>query len=222
MSWRRVVQWVAAVAFVCTTLAHLWTQYRVDPVGIMATIALPLPALMVWFAVSTRRWHRESVATLAGLAFSWLGDGLGAVDLRVKIAMFLVAQICYAVAFWPTFRRTWGPAGWWRVGLVAVPVAVMVAVVAPRAGSLAVPVVAYGLVIAVMALCATSLGPLATAGGLLFLVSDAMLGGQEFAGWYWKFQGLAIMATYLVAQGCLARAVAVRSSSSSDDLPPSG
>ena len=211
--------------FILATGLHLWAQYLVDPGLIMATIALPLLALILWFAVTVRSWGRESVATLAGLAFSWLGDGLGAVDLRVKIAMFLVAQVCYAVAFWPAFRRGWTRRSWWRVVLVAVPVTGMIVIVAPRAGALAAPVVAYAMVIAVMALFATGLGRLATVGGLLFLVSDAMLGGQEFAGWYWRYQGLAIMATYLVAQGCLARAVALRSSSPSesrDDLQLDG
>lgn len=215
---RRALQTVTVALFVLSCAVQLWAQFIVDPTWIVGSIALPVLCLLGWFAVSVRRWDRLAVATGLGLLFSWLGDGVGSISLAVKLGLFLVAQICYLVAFGPSLAGVWRrvrrETGWRRIPWWWLPYPIAAAVVilgvAPRSGTLGPAVVVYGLVLGAAALAATALGPLGIAGGALFMVSDSLLAAQEFLGWRLPHQGLAIMATYLAAQALLAGAVARR------------
>ena len=215
MRVRQAVGWAVAALFVVSSVVHLWAQFVVSHVWIVATIWIPVLLLLAWFALTVRRWDRVAVLVLAGLVFSWLGDSLGSGGLDVKIAFFLVAQICYVIAFLAPFRRQYAGRPWqhhlrWLPYLLAV--AGLMAVVVPRSGLLAPAVAVYAVGIGMMAVFATSLGRVATVGGALFLVSDGLLAVQEFTYWRVPFQGLLIMATYLAAQAALAYAVASRPS----------
>jgi len=204
---------IVAGLFVLSCALHLWAQAVVDPFWIVATIWIPVLVLLVWYLVAVRNWDRVATLVTVALVFSWLGDSLGSIGLDLKIAFFLVAQVCFVVAFWGPFRRWSAGRPWWhqlRWVPYLVAVAALVVAVMPTAGVLAPAVVGYALVIGLMAVFASSLGRLATVGGVLFLVSDGLLGIQEFTPWRLPQQGLMIMATYLVAQALLAYAVATR------------
>ena len=137
-----------------------------------------LMPLLAWCVCASGPVRRRSVILLlVALGFSWWGDLSAAV--LVKIAFFLVAQIVYVVAFWPS----------WRQSLIARPplavayglaLTAVVALVATVAGQLAVPVGVYGTSLAVMALLATGMGRLTGLGGALFLVSDIVLAVELF------------------------------------------
>lgn len=214
MPVRDGVGWTVAGLYVVSCVAHLWAQFVVDPFWIVVTIWLPVLLLLVWFAITVRRWDRLAVLVTAGLTFSWLGDTFGSGGLDVKIAFFLVAQVCYVVAFLRPFRELWAGRRWWlhlRWLPYLIAVVGLMVVVVPRSGVLAPAVVGYALGIGLMAVFATSLGRVATVGGALFVVSDGLLAIQEFTFWRLPLQGLLIMATYLAAQAALAYAVASRS-----------
>lgn len=214
---RTVLQVLAVIGFLVACALQLWAQFVVDPVWIVRTIALPMPCLLVWFAASVRRWDRLAVAAGLGLVFSWLGDGIGSVSFAVKLGLFLVAQICYLVAFAPLLPDVWRrlrAASRWPWWWLAYPVAALAVtlVVAPAAGALSVAVVAYAIALGGAALGATALGTLGAAGGVLFLVSDTLLAVEVFLGWRLPQQGVLVMATYLAAQVLLAVAVVRRRS----------
>jgi len=217
---RRVLQLVTVVLFLLACAVQLWAQFVVDHAWIIGSIALPVLCLLGWYAASVRCWDRLAIATGLGLLFSWLGDGVGSISLQVKLALFLVAQICYLVGFAPLLRDAWRrsrAAGgarhrpWWWLLYPAAALAVIIGV-APASGALAPAVVGYGIVLGGAALAATTLGPLGIVGGGLFMVSDSLLATQEFLGWRLPQQGLVIMATYLAAQALLAGAVVRRQS----------
>lgn len=193
-----------------------WTQW----------LLMPLLALVLVFAArhhaATRAQKgaggaphtpRLVVLVLAGLGFSWLGDLLphfsGEASFLVMVGMFAVAQVIYAVAFWP-YRAASLWRSSWALPYVAF-AALMVALCLPHAGDLAVPVVGYAVLITVMAVLATGLNRLAAVGAGLFILSDALIAMSAFVPW-WSLpgQGFWVMLTYGLAQllivlGVLAR-----------------
>lgn len=205
---------MVAGLFLLSCLLHLWAQFVVSPFWIVVTIGVPVLLLIAWYVLSVQHWNRLSVLVLVALVFSWLGDSLGSSGLDLKLALFLVAQVCFAIAFVRPFRERWAGRPWWHhlrwlpyLGVVVG----LTALVAPRAGVLAPAVVVYACGIGLMAVLASALGRLGLVGGVLFLISDGMLALQEFTTWWIPYQGLMIMATYLAAQAALAYAVASRS-----------
>lgn len=115
------------------------------------------------------RWHVVAALLCA------LGDGLGAAtgQTLVLLGAFIVGHLGYAIALWPTRRRSlaWGP------GVIAYGVVGLVAagILAAGAGPLAIPVVLYALVLAGVAALA-AIDTAGFLGGLLFLASDLVLG----------------------------------------------
>ncbi|GMA25755.1 hypothetical protein GCM10025864_35140 [Luteimicrobium album] len=96
--------------------------------------------------------------------------------------------------------------------------AVLVAVCAPHAGSMLVPVLVYGAMLTVMAVLSTGLGRLAGLGGAVFFVSDGLIALGHFAGHPAGTAGsVAVMATYGVGQALLAAGVLHRAAA--DDVP---
>lgn len=202
-----LVRWLpfAALAF-----AHLAAQLA--GAGTVATVTqwLVMPALAaaVWSAIPRDRLVR---LVLLALGFSWLGDSVPALfegDIRflAMVGLFLCAQITYAVAFWPSWRRSAlrHPA---LAGYVLA-FAVLLALCAPGADALLVPVICYGLCLTLMAVLATGVHPLTGVGGAVFFVSDALIALDAFADWYAPpVPGFWVMATYLAGQALIASGV---------------
>lgn len=140
--------------------------------GIVTPIVVALVVLGA-HRFTVGRWH------LAGATLCVLGDGLGATtgSTLVLLGCFLLGHLCYLAALWPTRRRSlaWTPAalGYAIVALIAA------GITAASAGPLAVPVIAYALVLTAMAAFA-ALDAVGLLGGLLFMVSDLVLGMALF------------------------------------------
>lgn len=193
---RRTRVWLLAYVLVALTQITAETLGAGAVSGIGLVIAMPV----LIGALLTTGLQRERVGRwlLAGLVFSWFGDALGWFIL-IKIIFFLVAQICYVVAFWPYRRRMVRH----PVALLAyvVVVAVLVVAVGLEAGWLVPAVVVYGVALGLMAVLSTGLGRLAGLGGAVFVVSDAVLGVDTFVErWQVPGAGTLIMVTYLTAQ----------------------
>lgn len=160
---------------------------------------------------------RLRTATLTGLAFSWLGDVLpdlvpSGVSFLAMVGAFLCAQVAFSVGFWPMrgeslLRR---PA---VLGYAVVYLALMAACL-PGAGSLRVPVLVYGLVLTTMAVLATGVGLRTGVGGLVFMLSDALIALGEFRHWDSRPLSVAVMATYAVAEVLLVMGVQGRRAAS--------
>jgi uncharacterized membrane protein YhhN len=140
---------------------------------------------------------------VAGLAFAVLGDVL--LDVRFEVGMvgFLLMQISYIVGFlrlgaWTGLRARW-PVG---VAYVIVGVGANIAL-GPHLGSLAIPVLVYSTAILSMAALASGVDSRVGLGGLLFVISDALIGVDK-AGAGFPGRGMVVMVTYLAAQYLIA------------------
>lgn len=201
------------IAAVAVTLVHLVAQVVAPDSGLAdVTQVLLMPALAAVLFAGARRPHARLVRLASvALLFSWLGDTVprfveGDTGFLAMVAFFLVAQVVYAVAFWP-----WRDRSVLRRPLLLAPyvvgVLVLVVWVALDAGPMAVAVVVYGFAIAAMAVLATGLGPVAALGGVVFMVSDSMIALRAFVGLDIPLGGFWVMLTYVAAQALLVHAV---------------
>ncbi len=192
---------------------HLAAQLASATTVAEASQWLLMPALAAMVAAETGGRTRLVRWMLAGLALSWLGDvapdfASGDTAFLTMIGFFLLAQLAYIAGFTPyrhesVLRRAPGVVAGYGAAVVA-----LVAGCAAGAGSLLVPALVYGVVLATMAVLATGLGRAGAVGGALFFVSDAMIALDAFAVWFTPpATGLWIMATYIGAQTLLSVAV---------------
>lgn len=199
----------ALAAYVVLTLVHLGAQAAAVQRLADVTQWLAMPLLVVAVVAATRERPetdgRLTRLTVVALFFSWLGDTLpdvvGDDGFLVMVGMFLLAQIAYAAAFWPSWRASVLAPPRWRALLYLLVIVVLFVLCAPGAGSLLGPVAVYAVCLGLMAVLATGVHSLTGVGGALFLVSDGLIAIGQFA------SGLAppgnafwVMATYLVAQ----------------------
>jgi uncharacterized membrane protein YhhN len=207
--------WVAV--FVVLVLVHLTTLLvGADALDRVSQWTL-MPALAAVVLTATR-WPRGHLVTwvLVALGFSWLGDLVPSLvgddaAFLVMVGFFLLAQTAYIVAFTPSVRALIV----FRRPILLLPyggvLVALVALCAPGAGSLLVPVAVYGGALTAMAVLATGLGRVAAIGGAVFLVSDALIAVEAFVpSWELAGQGFWVMLTYTVGQGLIASAVVAR------------
>ncbi len=187
----------------------LWVSYLVmDLVGVdgwahALTKALLMPALLLWVWVALPGAAPRLL--VAGLVLATVGDvGLEfEATFLVGMAGFLAMQVCYVVGFlgmgaWPQVRA--------RAGIAAAYLAFWVGanlLLGPRLGDLQVPIAVYSLALCVMATVAAGVDRRIGVGGLLFLISD-MLIGLDLADLGFPGRGLVVMVTYLGAQYLIA------------------
>ncbi|HEX9035262.1 MAG TPA: lysoplasmalogenase [Streptosporangiaceae bacterium] len=152
-------------------------------------------------------------ATRVALGFGWVGDvallGEGEVAFQVGLAGFLAGHLAWIAAL---RRRPGGGRLRDRPALAVPPVAaaaVLNAVLWRRTGQNRVPVLAYSGALLAMSLTALDRGsPAAAAGGLLFLVSDAVLALEKFGVTRIPAAEGLVMVSYATAQALLAGAPA--------------
>lgn len=196
------------------------------------TKPLLMPLLALWLVAEARHdWSRSFTWIAVGLGFAWVGDLLlmpdGDLTFALGIGAFLVTQIAYAAAFRSVpgvrFRRDIlitsepNPRGLvsrhrWILAAFAAYYGVLMVLVLPTAGFLAIPVALYGLVICVMAASALDLvgrmpgiaAWLTFAGAALFVTSDSLIALTALGPWdSTSALSASIMATYIVGQGLL-------------------
>lgn len=207
---RRALATLLLAAFGVLAVGHLAAQLAGATRLADITQWLLMPALAgALLTLTARPRPRLMVLTLVALGCSWVGDTApdltdGDAAFLVMVGAFLLAQLAYIAAFWPDRRRS--------VLLVRRPlltafvlaVAALVWACAPHAGPLLVPVLVYGLCLGAMAVLATGVHPLASAGGGLFLVSDGLIALDAFApGYHLAHHGFWVMLTYVLAQALL-------------------
>lgn len=200
---------VSAVALGLNLLAAVLIELGIGDASLLDTARVVLMwALIPPFAISlillgalrhaVGRWHVAAALLCA------LGDGLGATTgtTIVLLGLFLAGHISYLAALWPTRRRSlaWSPAaiGYAAVALIAG------TIIAVNAGPLAIPVLLYALVLAAVAAFAAIDTP-GLLGGLLFLVSDLVLGlGLFVLEIPDALRAVAVLIPYVGAQALLA------------------
>jgi uncharacterized membrane protein YhhN len=215
----------AALAAVDTVLAAKSStaarraRYLVKP--------LLMPALATAFVEATPgRTDALRRSTLAAQAFSWGGDvamlGKGDKAFLAGVGSFFAAHAAYITGFASALadRDHIDPRGLKAAGAMLVTTAPLMGLAARRKNpDFALPIVGYSAIIATMFAASTALDPSVspqarrtiTAGTTLFLLSDTLLGVQDFL-LKEKNPALesAVMATYTAGQALIAGGVAHR------------
>ena len=192
---------------------HRGARGRVYVFKPLATVLILLLAATAQDPVSAR----YQALVCAGLLFSLAGDVflmLPRDRFVAGLASFLVAHGFYIAAFgsWPPTVRA--PIVLLALVLVAV---VLLRTLWKKLGTLRIPVVVYAVALVVMAWQAierwedldTSSAGLALEGALLFVISDAQLAEERFAGRS-RYGSVIVLATYFAAQWLIAMSVAAR------------
>lgn len=167
------------------------------------TKPLLMPMLIVLVLVSGGLAHHHARLMVFGLATATIADVALLIDTDLAfltgMGFFLVMQACYITVFvklgaWDGVKR--------RRWLIPALLAFLAAFFIPLWGELgdfAVPMALYGLALAAMAMFAIGLSTRMGIGGVLFLLSDLLIGinvgGLDFPG-----RGIVIMSTYIAAQ----------------------
>jgi uncharacterized membrane protein YhhN len=193
-------------------VAVLWTAYVLvllldvgEPTH-LALKALLMPSLMLWVFVALG--VQAPRLLLGGLALATVGDVGVAFEPPVflaGIAGFLGMQVAYSGGFlrmgaWSALRGRWPvPAaylGLWSAANL---------VLGPMLGDLRVPVLVYSLALVAMASLAAGSDRRVAVGGLLFVVSDLLLGlrraGHDFRGNRVLVDTLYLLSQYLIGTG---------------------
>lgn len=170
---------------------------------------MPLLAIAVLWEGRGGRWGTPHTFLFVAIAFSWLGDGAGTFfpmlpTLPMMLACFGLAHLAYMWLFLrhladrPLPRWTIVYALWWVVILV---------VLWPLLGGLAIAVAAYGLVLGGTATLAARCSPLIAWGGAFFLASDTILAFRLFTEAMPAWTSPLVMLTYCLGQGLIAAGV---------------
>lgn len=173
---------------------------------------MPLLAVAVLWGGRGSAWGTPYSLLFTAIALSWLGDGAGTFfpalpTLPMMLLFFGLAHLCYIWLFWRRLAVRPLPAWsavyalWWIV---------LVAVLWPILGGLAVAVAVYGLVLGGTAAAAARCHPLIVWGGAFFLGSDTILAFRLFTpdampDWTSPL----VMLTYCLGQGLLAAGIIV-------------
>ncbi|MFS3127640.1 lysoplasmalogenase [Nocardioides sp. Bht2] len=197
---QRTVAWAVLGVL---SLSHLGFQLAdLDLLSAITQILLmPAVAALLWTLTDAPRGRLVRLGLVA-LGFSWLGDTLPRfVDdgFLLMVGGFLVAQVIYAVAFWPYRSRATVARARWLVPAAAV-VVIALLWVCRDAGWLLPAVAVYATALVAMALLADGVNPVAGVGALVFVVSDAMIGLGAFTDLDLPASGFWIMLTYITAQ----------------------
>ncbi|MEE1652036.1 lysoplasmalogenase [Brachybacterium sp. J144] len=166
-------------------------------------LLMPLLALALLVGTSAPRSRLVRLNLLA-LACSFVGDAMprlldGDAAFRTMLGSFLLAQLVYAIAFWPLrdgslLRRPVLLLPYFAAAFV------IVLLCAPEAGALLPTIVVYAGAIVAMAVLATGLGRLGGIGAAVFVVSDALIAVNAFGVLTLPAHGAWVMSTYLAAQ----------------------
>ncbi|HDS05500.1 MAG TPA: lysoplasmalogenase [Deltaproteobacteria bacterium] len=126
----------------------------------------------------------QKIAMLAGALFCGAGDVILDID-RVRLfvpglAAFLLGHVAFIIFFWMRLVSK-SPRHVWMIPVLLFSLA-MVFVLAPKLGSLLVPVMLYLVVITLMTVLAivSDVRPLAAIGAFVFMLSDAMIALAKF------------------------------------------
>lgn len=207
-------RWWVFGLYALVSAIHIVSGVVGPDVIVFPTKLMLMPALAIAALWALRGSFDASTATRAAsvlfvaLAFSWLGDGAGFFfpflddELPAMLLCFGLAHLAYILLFLrflprrPVPRWTLVYAAWWVL---------MVAVLWPSLGALAIAVALYGLVLGGTAVAATRGGAITTAGGAFFLASDTILALRLFLpDQTGLLAGPWVMLTYTIGQGLLA------------------
>jgi len=204
--------WWGFAVYAVVSLAHVILLAVDSPLTYPSKLALmPVLILAAVWALRATRWGTPHALLVAALVFSWFGDGAAFFfpffddELPMMLLSFGLAHACYIALFWrhtsirPLPRWSAVYAVWWVV---------LVLVLWPLLGALAVGVALYGLVLGGTAAAATRCNSAVLVGAVFFLASDTTLALRLFVPGTPDWAGVAVMVAYTIGQGLIAFGVA--------------
>lgn len=184
-----------------------------EPLVIKVTFKLIPMGLIIFYALQRLSASTKPALRLVviGLFFCMLGDGLIAVSFVAGLGAFLVGHLFYLTGFLKLSQMT-------KLRLAAIiPIGLYSLIIGSQLiaslynaekDGLVIPVIAYMLVISLMALSAILTGNrLAIAGSILFVISDSILSWNMFVSDI-VYSDVLIMTTYYSAQFLIAKSLA--------------
>lgn len=199
------------VPYIVVSVVYLVAQFLGNDAVTDFVKPLLMPVLLagLLFALPRVRSEIALLGTIA-IALSWLGDvtlgSVGEFSFLIGLGFFLLAHVAYIVLFLRRMKTS--PMRGWALAYLVWWIA-LVAILWPHLGDLLLPVVVYGLVLGAMGAIALSCNRWIAIGGVLFAVSDSLLGINRFhPDFEWPLVHVAIMLTYVAAQGLIAFGVA--------------
>lgn len=190
------------VAYVVVALVDV-IGGQITAVDILGTALTPVLLLLLIAWVLLARGRRAPRLLLAGMVFAWLGDvaldGPGDVRFLLGIGFFLVMQVCYSLGFiglgalGALRRRPWLPIG------AAVLWLALNVVLGPMLGDMRWPLAVYSAFLVTMATLSLGVSPRVGSGGVLFLVSDLLI-GLGAADLDVPLRGVLVIGAYALAQ----------------------
>ena len=201
-----MTRWWGFVGFGVVGVVHLTALIARSQDVAVPSKALLMPTLLVALLLGLPRLRSE-ITLWAGLAlvFSTTGDVLlgapGEVAFLIGLAAFSLAHVAYVLLYLRPLRtKRIG----WRALFYLVWLVVLGVVLLPHIGSLAIPVVLYGVLLCGAAAAALGTTPMVATGALLFLASDTLLAFKFFLPGFSLWQeDFLIMLVYLSAQGLI-------------------
>lgn len=167
------------------------------------TKPLLMPMLIVLVLVSGGLAHHHARLMVFGLATATIADIALLIDtdlaFLIGMGFFLIMQAGYITVFVKLGAGNGVRRRPWLIPALLVFLAAFFIPLWSELGDFAVPMALYGLALAGMALFAIGLSTRTGIGGVLFLISDLLIGinvgGLDFPG-----RGVIIMTTYIAAQ----------------------
>ncbi len=194
--------------YLACSLVQLVVLYSGPAWAVTTSKAMLMPLLAAAVVLAVRRPRPPQVWLLvAALACSWVGDVL--LSFPGWFVPGLLAFLAAHLVFIGLFLRLPAQPGRrrlpiWALAYVAWYIAFLT-LLGPHLGGLLVPVAVYGAVLGTMAALAGGRGGVIAVGGVLFVVSDSVLAlGRFLPGYEFALHDLAVMSTYLAAQGLIA------------------
>lgn len=180
-----------------------------EPLALKIVFKLIPMALIIFYAfckLSAKPTPGQRLIII-GLFFCMLGDGFIAVSFVAGLGAFLVGHLFYLTGFLKTSRMN-------KIRMAAIlPISLfsfligrqlIASLVTEGSNQLVIPVVAYMLVISLMAFSAILTGNIwAAAGSILFVISDSILSWNMFVSGI-AYSDVLIMTTYYSAQFLIA------------------
>ncbi len=199
--WQRAARPYALV-FVAATVVFVAGKIFVPELGASFLVKV-VPALSLALAVA--RWPGLARGPRMTLLAAALCCGAGDVILDLDrgryfvpgLVAFLLAHLSFIAHFWP--RRVAASPRRWGVLAVLFFCAGMTALLWPHLGALRLPVLAYIAVITLMvsAVIVSDAHPLALAGAVAFMLSDALLAWAKFVSPGWPPQPFNVSVYFL-------------------------
>lgn len=176
---------------------------QITAIDVLGTALTPVLMILLIAWVLLARGRRAPRLLLAGMAFAWLGDvaldGPGDTRFLLGIGFFLVMQVCYSLGFvglgalGALRRRIWLP-----IGAVVLWLGLNLAL-GPMLGDMRWPLAVYSAFLVTMATLSLGVSARVGTGGVLFLISDLLI-GLGAADLDVPLRGLLVISTYALAQ----------------------